>query len=237
MKLIYWNVWQVPSIFTDKKGPERAKGVNDILMNNFDVVILNEAFTNKDIMLTHLDYKYMLKTGKDTCRLGCLDSGLMILSKYPIVYSDYFIYNDKSNFDIFASKGCLVVKISYKNKIYTIYNTHMQAGGRVKDNKVRMKQTDELINYIQKISKDEDFLLAGDYNMSEDLESGHFENKRDAQERVETFNKLVDTLELTKQNNGDIMGYLSKGESHKVNNIAIVGTDYSDTAYVACDLN
>ena len=78
MKVLYWNVWQVPSIFTDKKGKERAEGVNKILSGDYDVVILNEAFTNKDILLKNLDYKYIEYTSNDVCRLGCLDSGLMI---------------------------------------------------------------------------------------------------------------------------------------------------------------
>ncbi len=233
MKVLYWNVWQVPSIFTDCHGKERANGVNKTI-RGYDLVVLNEVFTNKDIITKDLtEYPYSATTPNDLCKLGIGNSGLLILSKYPIIESEFIIYNNKSNYDYFASKGCLKVKINDGQKDYLIYTTHMQAGGRPIDNSVRMKQTEQLIDFIQKTSQNQNYLLIGDFNMCEDLTSVHFTDQRDAKERVETFNKLRDTLQL-KVLQTDIIGYLTHGVL--VDKYEYNPCDYSDGPYITAQI-
>eukprot|EP01132_Coremiostelium_polycephalum_P002950 gene2950-3682_t len=65
-----------------------------------------------------------------------VDGGLVVLSKYPIVDSDYFLYTQGVNSDMLASKGALYTKIEIVSKRSSptgepqyihLFTTHLQA--------------------------------------------------------------------------------------------------------------
>ncbi|EGC29213.1 hypothetical protein DICPUDRAFT_159232 [Dictyostelium purpureum] len=78
-----------------------------------------------------------------------VDGGLVVLSKYPIVATDYFLYEQGVDSDMLASKGVLYTKIkvvpngldSDDDNFIHLFTTHMQASYAPKVDKKTRKET------------------------------------------------------------------------------------------------
>ena len=78
-------------------------------------------------MIHHVGHRSII--GSLGERLGITtNSGLMMLSKYPIIDADFIRYSNLSNADILSNKGLLGAKVKVSDdRFVTVYNTHMQA--------------------------------------------------------------------------------------------------------------
>lgn len=100
-------------------------------------------------------------------------SGLLLLSRYPIIYSNVFCYTDRSGSDVFASKGVIYAKIKTgesPNEYIHFFITHMQSHNYVNS---RQKNIKELLSFVSKIIADEidktksinPVIITGDFNV------------------------------------------------------------------------
>jgi len=100
-------------------------------------------------------------------------SGLLLLSKYPIIYSNVFCYKDRAGTDVFASKGVIYAKIKTgesDNEYIHFFTTHLQSHGYIN---VRQKNIEELFSFVSKIIYDEinktqsinPVVITGDFNV------------------------------------------------------------------------
>lgn len=129
-----------------------------------DVILIQEAFSlfSQYVYFKLNDiYPYRVRGPKGRIRIN---SGLEILSRYPISKSATIVYNQCDSVDCLSRKGVLHARI---NNI-DFYNTHMQANNKSRKeiaNKVRIKQTETMIQFV-KNTRDENlpFFMVGDFN-------------------------------------------------------------------------
>lgn len=95
-------------------------------------------------------------------------AGLLIASKWPIVKKDSIVFKKivKTTSDYLATKGALYVAIQKGQKVYHIFNTHLQATDSSKAKRVRLEQTNELKLFKDRleIPQHEPVIFAGDFN-------------------------------------------------------------------------
>ena len=207
LRILYWNVWCLPFFATDGvHSKDRAEAIAPIL-RGYDVVILNEAWTDAAKKVFKREYTYSYQTSKMCGKL--LDSGLLILSNHLIHNPSHILYSDAAGWDWFTSKGALHFQIrttsdisirrlqdkkKYKRwskpkilKTYDIFTTHMQAGYSTKDHDARRIQLRELTRFVNsktrfvnsKLPGAENVFLIGDFNVMPMLGDAPYPNCHD----------------------------------------------------------
>ena len=166
LRVIFWNVYCLPAIGTKDRihSDERAKAILPYI-KDYDVVILNEAWTAKakKVFKSAFQHSYQTKTkfGK------LLDSGLLILSNNPILNTSHILYNAASNWDWFASKGAIHFQIDTPKGPYDFFTTHMQAGDTANDQRTRPFQFVELVKFINSnMPEGNNVFVIGDFNVA-----------------------------------------------------------------------
>ncbi|MBM3699883.1 MAG: hypothetical protein FJW68_03055 [Actinobacteria bacterium] len=123
--------------------------------------------------------------GPDTSFINFLkqDSGLLILSRYPIIAASAFCFSDLSGTDRLAGKGVLYarIKVGIKEDDYIhFFNTHLQSHNHPE---TRFKNLEELFDFAGKILLPElnamghinPVIMVGDFNVSADMPAGWIE--------------------------------------------------------------
>ena len=96
------------------------------------------------------------------------NGGVVIFSKYPILEKVQYISKHAVDWDMFADKGFVHIKIEKDKQIYNIIGVHLNAThDRPFDYEgVRKKQLEELKSYIlENIPKEETLYVGGDFNI------------------------------------------------------------------------
>ena len=173
MKILSYNIACLPNIFNFFGKPcDRINNLNKFISKqNPDIFCLQEVFSSSTIKSIY-DYfssnYYIYSTNNTYIRL---DSGLLIGSKYPIVNKSNYTFKHYYGEDRLSYKGILNVDIKVNNKIYSIFNTHLNAdpifGNKDKAFSIRKKQLNELLTLIndKKKNKIYNIILAGDFNI------------------------------------------------------------------------
>jgi len=189
LSVMNYNTRQLPKflLINDWDQDNRLKRLPDALRRpeyQADILILDELMTQdafekvnglKDV------YPYITTVvGKD-CSGGDLDSligpcskilprsGVMALSKFPILQTHGLIYRNAASgtWDAKANKGAIYIKVSVNGLPVHVVGTHVQADeGKVDGGPTRILQMQELRNWISAFSipNDEPIILAGDIN-------------------------------------------------------------------------
>jgi exonuclease III len=143
-----------------------------VLSNNknfWGVKVLDRRTNTIEAKLVCSPYYAM---GPDNGRINIKqDSGLIILSKYPIIECSAMTYSKNSGTDKLANKGVLYARIqigSSKEDYIHIFNTHIQSHDY---SETRLAQIGELMDFISEIIKsDKDYirpiLVSGDFNVT-----------------------------------------------------------------------
>jgi len=201
LSVLLFNVWNLPGICTDGKSRERALAISPHL-NAYDVVILNEAFTNKDALLKDVvhEHRFVLKRQWYTI----FDSGVIILSKYPIVRTCSEHYAMRRSYDWFAAKGLAMCTINVDGTLVDVYGTHMQAGNSVAEAQARSSQSKQVAKAVQAWSPSTSgrpVIFAGDLNMGPTIDSlhysGHYGSHQDALDRTAAYVAMREGSQLT----------------------------------------
>ena len=96
-----------------------------------DIICLQEVWEKNiyDLIIKNLNDLNLFHTFPPTSKKYCVGehSGLLIISKYPIILSDFEIY-DKLNFTcLMTNKGIQYVTIKVNNDYISLINTHLQS--------------------------------------------------------------------------------------------------------------
>lgn len=245
IQVLLWNVWNLPSCLTDGQAAERARKISPLLQP-YDIVILNEAFCNKKHLLSEADFPFREKLGRQWYTI--FDSGLMILSKFPIIKTAFMHYKKRARVDFFAAKGILMCKIELEHgRILDVYATHMQAGNSRAEQKARDAQSLEVAEFVYEHSVDaQAVLFAGDLNMGPTQDatytkhSVHYANSQDAKLRTDAYVRMRNGAGLKEiSDNEDICRFLYRDSaSLKLFDAAIhyprVPRGLSDTSPLMC---
>lgn len=106
-----------------------------------------------------------------------IDSGLVILSRFPITHHDSLSFSRYASDDSMSRKGALYARVVIGGRNLHIFNTHLQANyfhssfhTYTKSMQYKTYQVKELIEFVDKNTKDMDakdeILLMGDFNIS-----------------------------------------------------------------------
>ena len=165
IRLLTYNFFCRPPPVNTNKDDYKDSRLQDFLekLNNFDIICFQELFTTlndrKHRMIREaakVGLKYYLSSKVPSLISQYLvDSGLLILSRYPIVENDYYEYFINISGDAVGSKGALYSKIKINNKYLFLFNTHLQSTYFSDSQKnidftiqIRTSQTEELINFV-----------------------------------------------------------------------------------------
>ncbi|OHT09748.1 Endonuclease/Exonuclease/phosphatase family protein [Tritrichomonas foetus] len=200
---VFWRPWLL-HLGTIEHVRERARLLVERLVD-YDFVCLNESFHfGSDVANEFMEtmktkgFKYIVTSRRvPILSKFVIDSGVMILSKYPIVDTDSVTYSDGCNYDGFAAKGCVYAKIQISKKQHiNVFATHLQASYTVvteKDYNVRANQIKDIHSLMswRTTGDNSPTFLLGDMNID-------FDRKREYSNMMESLDipnfKVVDTL-------------------------------------------
>ena len=127
MKIISWNICCLPNFVNLYQNP---KCVIDNIIETLhyfkaDFICLQEMFDNKCIeqikkSMSTYNIIYDTKGPK-----SAINSGLMILSKYPLIDYGFHEFTSKCGEDRLSCKGFMYGVYKYNNEHIIIYNTHL----------------------------------------------------------------------------------------------------------------
>lgn len=213
VSILLWNVWNLPSWLTDNKSKTRALLISPLL-EGYDIVVLNEAFVNHDSLLHATSHKHRFIVPKPWHTL--FSSGLIFLSRYPMIDYSHETFRKRAGVDLFAAKGISgvtfgIVRSGVRYGCLQIFGTHMQASHGHSAQTARRNQVNQVIDYVKHYT---DLtatalnpavftasILLGDLNCgprgpSDELYSQHYADSKDAQARTEAYEHLRRALDL-----------------------------------------
>lgn len=173
MKILLWNVADLPSIINKQYGNDESKMKRIFFLMeqfNIDISCLQEVFSN--IWRKKFTFGTFAQDIKQTT---ILNSGLMMLhknkNKIINIPSQYYKYSSSMGEDQFSCKGLMICR-RYSKEIdgnIIICNTHLQADsifGFSEPQKIRKNQMNELAIYIANSIKKTDkiIIVCGDFN-------------------------------------------------------------------------
>jgi endonuclease/exonuclease/phosphatase family metal-dependent hydrolase len=182
VSILTQNVWFIPFVST----PARDRApllVEELRKTNYDILCLQEVWApiiGRNYVGTMIEglrdlYPYVVEHPTDISSGSFLDSGLLLLSKYPVAKFAFRKYENSRSLDSLSDKGVLLAHIDLPTEgaSMVIANTHFQAGG---PDEVRMNQSLELVDalgeFLTSLGDDVDtstlpVFAAGDFNTNE----------------------------------------------------------------------
>jgi len=171
LTVLQYNIQFMFKYIFDLDNKKRSVLIADFIGLNYpdiDVIVFCEAFEEESrnrlkFNLYSYGFKYSSAVLDDTNNY-CFNGGVFIISKYPILYTNYYIYENSSGFDSLTNKGIVKAVFKKENKIVHVFGTHLQAWEKHRD--VRNKQLLELYKYINRfnIPNDNIVVISGDFN-------------------------------------------------------------------------
>lgn len=175
LKILSWNIYMLPRFIKNTGKIERAEKIGQYLKNtDYDIIVFQEAFHAgaRNRIKKHLKEKFPYMAGPANKKLVSIrtNSGLWILSRHPIMYSQEIKFETKSGSDAFSRKGALISNINFNNFQIQIIATHLQSSG---ENWLKESQCVELNNKIIDFYKKDGVpqIICGDFNIEKDSNS------------------------------------------------------------------
>jgi len=220
MKIVSWNICNLP--YTNKTRNVIIENITEI---NADIICLQEVFCQKtkNEIKNSFNNKYYIQCDNKTYILT-LDSGLMILSKYPIKYFKFMKFKKCCGEDCLANKGFLHTEIEINNEKIDIINTHIQNSKSyfnifTNPKNLIINQLTQILTYINLILKNNinKVILCGDFNcnLKEILKkidsklyfSGFTQNETCEDKILDHILIITKEKNLMKYNNTNIINY------------------------------
>jgi len=213
IKILSYNIFLRPPFIRnnrdDLKNERLAEFMKIVSSRNFDIICLQEMFSLGNFRLRRLlshayaeGYHFHCRSVSPPLLSGkFIDAGLLILSRFPIVEKDGFVYNHGYQIDAWAAKQVIYAKVQVSEDSYLhVFTTHMQASYydnaphlNVINDKMRSNQVVELAEFVAKKMADSAHpcALTGDFNIS--AKSAHDETI-EAHEYTTLMQTLHDTV-------------------------------------------
>ena len=169
VRILLWNVWLLPQLLSPS--PRIRAGLISQHIKDQDIVVLNEAFTYKDILSQQAGYNYSVTLNQKCLLPWCfrpIDSGLLIFSKYPFDKVVTEMYESRGGVDRFSAKGIIMIRVTIDGIELDVYGTHMQSQPSSKRRAERLAEARQLAAFINLHSGKETkrhIVVAGDMNM------------------------------------------------------------------------
>jgi endonuclease/exonuclease/phosphatase family metal-dependent hydrolase len=216
VRILSYNIYVRPFVYSNKGDfkDERLEILLNEHFGNYDILALQEIFAfghkNRKNFVIHESKKHGLvhyaTIGGSWLNLKPIDSGLLVLSRYPIVEYDKIIFSKGTSIDGWSTKGALsaLIQIPCKKTSQNdqdndtsstiteilVFNTHTQAEYDQNDPsywEIQQSQVQELKEFIKKKHAQYPhvpMILCGDLNInaranpeSDGVESSHNYNR------------------------------------------------------------
>eukprot|EP01116_Phalansterium_solitarium_P011186 TRINITY_DN26800_c0_g1_i1.p1 TRINITY_DN26800_c0_g1~~TRINITY_DN26800_c0_g1_i1.p1 ORF type:complete len:400 (+),score=26.91 TRINITY_DN26800_c0_g1_i1:47-1246(+) len=210
VRVLSYNIFLRPPFvknnFDDLKN-ERLDAFFDEI-HNFDIVILQECFqlanSRPQRLIQHAKKAgfafHAMSAEPALLSVQFIDAGLLILSRYPIVEHDAFIYTAGNQIDAYAAKQIIHALIQLNDEHFVhVFTTHMQASyydsspeHNLRNDKARLHQVKEMALFVRRKCFDSPhpILIAGDLNIEA---VGNGQESAEYQYLMHTLNTLATT--------------------------------------------
>ena len=161
LKLVTYNIWGLPSWMTGARPGRYPQIARELERLDPDIILLQEAWTAKARKAAPDNGRWAIgrAAGQHTF---FQQSGLVTLSKSPIIGGEFYPFSRSAFPDRFVNKGVLKVTVQLAGgKVLNVWNVHLQEGNTPE---VRRSQVRELVSRVQ----------AAEDGQIADLVGGHF---------------------------------------------------------------
>lgn len=162
LKLVTYNVWGLPSWMTGARAGRYPKIAQELERLDPDIILLQEAWTAKARQSAPASGRWAVAraAGQHTF---FQQSGLVTLSKFPILGGHFYPFSRAAYPDRFVNKGALKVTVRLTGgRLLNVWNVHLQDGGSPE---VRLSQVRELAARVQAADDGQVAdLVGGDFN-------------------------------------------------------------------------
>ena len=166
LRLLSYNIWGLPGWMTGARSGRYPQIARELERLDADIVLLQEAWTAKARKSVPATGSWWIAraAGQHTF---FQQSGLMTLSKFPIIGGEFYPFSRAAFPDALVSKGILKTTICLPSgSILNVWNVHLQEGGTVA---VRRSQVQELVARVQAAQDGQIAdLVGGDFNCTLD---------------------------------------------------------------------
>jgi endonuclease/exonuclease/phosphatase family metal-dependent hydrolase len=154
-----------------KKFPWSMKNFSNFdiynIINRHSIILLQECFdeTSESLEASFPDYNICRGNLKG---FNLMNSGLAILSKFPILDVKFYQYKNYNpfSFELFSEKGFLSVLLNINNEYIRVVNTHLQSSDFSRYDKNALLQLKELEDYLTTLDNDNiKYIVGGDFNI------------------------------------------------------------------------
>lgn len=169
MRILSLNIWGLPAPFGT--AVESRLNLLGGYLKEYDVVLLQEAFHPAADNLgkwSGLPYWFQHDNG-DWFHLR---SGLMVLSRYPLVRTDFEPFRACENVECLTHKGVFFTRLQHPQLgLIDIYNTHYHSSGGAQDahkiESIRENSNNRtLMQILARNQQNHPTLIGGDFNMT-----------------------------------------------------------------------
>jgi len=170
LKLVTYNVWGLPSWMTGAQRGRYPRIARELQRLDPDFILLQEAWTAKARKAAPADGRWGLARA-DGQHTFFQQSGLVTLSKCPILGGEFYPFSRAAYLDRFVNKGVLKVTVQLPDgQLLNIWNVHLQEG-RWSD--TRQSQVLELVARVRAAEDGQIAdLVGGDFNCTPESPMG-----------------------------------------------------------------
>jgi len=149
---------------------KRAQHIGALLKDSgHDVILLQEAFGRRSRKVLRKALQGEFPHEVLPVREGRLfNSGLWVLSRVPLEEVTWVLFDTCTGVDRYAAKGALLFRVEHEGNTFQVVNTHLQAGGAPKHQRVREAQYGTIATLLEEHSRPGVLqVVAGDLNTDE----------------------------------------------------------------------
>jgi len=162
LRLLSYNIWGLPGWMTGARSGRYPQIARQLERMNPDIILLQEAWTARARKSAPATGSWWTAraAGQHTF---FQQSGLMTLSKFPIIGGEFYPFSHAAFPDRLVSKGVLKTTICLPDgSILNVWNVHLQEGGPAA---VRRSQVQELVSHVEAAEDGQIAdLVGGDFN-------------------------------------------------------------------------
>jgi len=164
LRLLSYNIWGLPGWMTGARSGRYTRIARELERLDPDIVLLQEAWTAKARKCAPANGSWWIAR-PDGQHTFFQQSGLMTLSKFPIIGGEFYPFSQAAFPDRVVCKGVLKTTICLPDgSILNVWNVHLQEGGPPP---VRQSQVHELIARVQAAEDGQIAdLVGGDFNFT-----------------------------------------------------------------------
>jgi endonuclease/exonuclease/phosphatase family metal-dependent hydrolase len=162
LKLVTYNIWGLPSWMTGARPGRYQQIARELERLDPDIILLQEGWTAEARKAAPASGPWAIARAAGQHSFF-QQSGLVTLSKYPIIGGEFYPFSRMGFLDRFVNKGVLKATIQLPGgQVLNVWNVHLQEGNSPK---IRRSQVRELVARVQAAEDGQMAdLVGGDFN-------------------------------------------------------------------------